>query len=927
MDFGLLDFVLFYPDEGRWDNNHGRNYRIEMPGRKRPPTPPWGDEHEAMAAEIIEKETGRNSWTLMHRFDLCHDLLGRVEVDDLDGLALLFVWLRFSAIRQLDWQRNYNTQPRELGHSLDRLTLRLAGRYAGEPGSREMVRLMMGTLGRGSNAQRVRDEILNIMHRHHIKEVSGHFMEEWHQKLHNNATPDDIAICKAYIEFMRRDGDLGRFYERLREEGVSRERMEGYERPIRSSPDFHPHLKGALIRDFEQFLGVLKEVHSGTDLGIAIHNSRRLMDEDMHGLMDYIWARHADPGTPVAELAEKVTGARRRLRGRMEGPAEEVRDLLFLDIALEDFMRTAVERRLDSGLGGEELVGLVSLALENLCLTHEDDEFTNCFHHWRRLEGMVHFQRLWSLRAKSVLDRMTRALGAFIDHYHRLLGPRAGLLGGAFQADPWAVELFTAEVLRGRPAFLLSTLLRFLDPVLRKGAELGDWQVISRGEGTGEAVVVETLRSIQGKAFPRPAVILAGSLDGDEEIPGGVAAIITPYLVDVLSHLAIRARNAGVLFAVCHEPMIMDGLKALEGRTLKLVVEASGDLAFDESYEETAAPPPSAQPFRRALARPGFTAYALRVEDFTGGHVGYKSGNLGRLLGKLPSWIELPLSVALPFGVFERVLADEGNRETAGKCGELLQRIGDEEDPGEALIGLKKSVMALSAPAELASSLRMAMEESGLGPPSDWEAAWTSIKRVWGSKWNERAFLSRRANGIPHGDLDMSVLIQRVVEAEYSYVIHTVNPFTEAGDEIYAEVVLGLGETLTGSYPGRALGFTAGKTGEGPHILSFPGKSVGFFGGGLIFRSDSNGEDLAGYAGAGLYDSFILPPPRMASLDYTGDPLIWDDRFQEDFMRAVAGVGKAVEEAMGCAQDIEGAFSKGRHYVVQARPQVGVEDG
>jgi hypothetical protein len=27
-------------------------------------------------------------------------------------------------------------------------------------------------------------------------------MEEWHQKLHNNTTPDDVPICKAYIAFL-----------------------------------------------------------------------------------------------------------------------------------------------------------------------------------------------------------------------------------------------------------------------------------------------------------------------------------------------------------------------------------------------------------------------------------------------------------------------------------------------------------------------------------------------------------------------------------------------------------------------------------------------------------------------------------------------------------------------------------------------------
>jgi len=47
-----------------------------------------------------------NSWTLMHRFNLCFDLLDRVR-NNAEGLALIYVWLRFSAVRQLDWQRNF----------------------------------------------------------------------------------------------------------------------------------------------------------------------------------------------------------------------------------------------------------------------------------------------------------------------------------------------------------------------------------------------------------------------------------------------------------------------------------------------------------------------------------------------------------------------------------------------------------------------------------------------------------------------------------------------------------------------------------------------------------------------------------------------------------------------------------------------------
>src|SRR5207247_7720056 len=95
--------------------------------------------------------------------------------------------------------------------------------YAHDAASRPLIRLMLTTVGRGGEGQEIRDEILNIMHRHHIKEVSGRFMEEWHQKLHNNTTPDDIVICEAYLAFLRGNGNLDGFYKTLRAGGVTRQ--------------------------------------------------------------------------------------------------------------------------------------------------------------------------------------------------------------------------------------------------------------------------------------------------------------------------------------------------------------------------------------------------------------------------------------------------------------------------------------------------------------------------------------------------------------------------------------------------------------------------------------------------------------------------------------------------------------------------------
>ena len=52
----------------------------------------------------------------------------------------------------------------------------------------------------------------------------------------------------------------------------------------------------------------------------------------------------------------------------------------------------------------------------------------------------------------------------------------------------------------------------------------------------------------------------------------------------------------------------------------------------------------------------------------------------------------------------------------------------------------------------------------------------------------------------------------------------------------------------------------------------YPSKSDGMFvRESLIFRSDSNGEDLEGYAGAGLYDSITMDTTQLRKVDYASD--------------------------------------------------------
>ncbi len=942
----FVEFALVHVQTSRWDSRGGANYRIELPAVERtakgslPAAPAtWPPVLEAITAELVERETSGHSWSLMHRFHLAHDLLARLSADDERGLAVLFVWLRFSALRQLDWQRKFNTKPRELAHAQDRLTRALAVCYARDGAARHALRALARTVGRGGNeGQRVRDGILEIMHRHHVKEVAGHFLEEWHQKLHNNTTPDDVVICEAYLAFLRHHGDRTIFYSTLESAGVTRERLKSYERPLRSDPDYVPHLRDGLLHDFEEFLAVLRAVHSATDLKTAIQAASGSLDERSRELLQWLWDRR-DEAAMQTWLLETVTRLREGLRERLGRPAADGRELLYLDLALEDFLRIVVERQAGDALPMEAWLHWTSLVLTNLELSRPCAELALACRHLQRVMGLPRSGREWALHARAVLERLRGALTSSLDEEARILQPLAESLGGKLGVEDWVIRIFSEEVLRGGLDFTASAAIRHLDERLRASAGMGAWLVVSRGRGSACGLLASSpsLAATQGRRFSVDTILVTDEVRGEEDLPEGVVAVLTRSDVDLLSHAAVRARNEGVFMATCWDAIALAALHARQGEPSVLRMLASGDVLIEPSARAPAAGPTHAVPRTSALVAPTppTDVFSIAPPRFLPGSVGSKSRNLQALRHSLPDGIDVPRSAALPFGVCERVLKTAANAAVAAELQSgmadlarlhaMPARSADEHAQLLAQLGrLRQAMQRLVAPPELESELRATLREVGLALDAPWADAWRCITGVWASKWNERAYWSRVKNGIDHDSLVMAVLIQEVVPSEYAFVLHTANPTTGDRDELYGELVAGLGETLVGNFPGRALGFTSRRGEQTPRLISFPSKSTALYGGHLIFRSDSNGEDLAELAGAGLYDSLVLPPARARAVDYTQHELLWNEDRLRRILCDLAELGRTVEARLGGPQDIEGAYANGRFSVVQSRPQVGV---
>ena len=911
-----IAFLLYQSDDDEWIKCGGND--IFLPLFVEDKTPDFvPHEYVDMIEAIIGCEAGHSSWTLMHRYNLCMDLIRRNKITEWT-LRIIYVWLRYSATRQLDWQRNYNTKPRELAHSQKELTYVFARLWTDYPEYRYWVRRIMNTVGRGGDGgqgQMIRDEILNIMHRNHIKETHGHFMEEWHQKLHNNTTPDDVVICKAYLAFLRSDGNVSLFYEELAKEGVTRERLKNYDRPIVSEPDFRADVKDALIYDFQNYLNILQTVHGGAELSTALSRASCRIDGELNGKIHSLFNNDGN-------RIERAVACRRELGKYIDGASDDTQllDLVYLDLAIENVVRREFESFNQDDYTG--LVNVLIFALEQMKLAGKDSsELGLAKKHWDRLTAQSNqLSGIAALEGVTVSERFARVVQDNAAELSKVIQPIAEYIGNACACDEWAVKLFSEETVRGGESFPLSKVVHVMLKHLRSEAGMGGWQVIGPGSASGTLVAVRSLHDVEAFVYEEPAILITDVVGGDEEVPNGVVGIITRVAPDLVSHLSVRTRNLGVVFGACFDDEIWNEVESLIDKSIVLSSTPTGGIIFKEGCETTTTNITKHFDVSTVKIRE-FTGWAVERKDFTREILGGKSNNLNILLGKLPEWMKLPMSMAVPFGAFEEAINAKENLEYQSMYNSLVALADKDADIN--LEKLRKLILKLNEPEGFKDKF-MSIWSACNFEDTGWSQTWVAIKKVWASKWNNRAYYSRKHLGLEHDKLQMAVLVQQVVKADYAFVIHTVNPISGNPDEVFAEVVLGLGETLVGNYPGRSLGFTYNKNDEKVEIFSLPGKSQGLFGGGVIFRSDSNGEDLEGFAGAGLYDSYLACEPETRTIDYTDERLLTDFGFRNDLCIKIGRIGVAIEKICGFAQDIEGAVQDGEYYIVQNRPQIGL---
>lgn len=73
----------------------------------------------------------------------------------------------------------------------------------------------------------------------------------------------------------------------------------------------------------------------------------------------------------------------------------------------------------------------------------------------------------------------------------------------------------------------------------------------------------------------------------------------------------------------------------------------------------------------------------------------------------------------------------------------------------------------------------------------DLEFLKNAILSVWLSLFGKRAIISRKQMSIPTEYAQMAVVVQRMVDSEFSFIMHSSDPITKNSDIVYIELACG----------------------------------------------------------------------------------------------------------------------------------------
>ena len=444
--------------------------------------------------------------------------------------------------------------------------------------------------------------------------------------------------------------------------------------------------------------------------------------------------------------------------------------------------------------------------------------------------------------------------------------------------------------------------------------------IIRKGTARGKVVACDTLSELL-KTLPKsdePVIAVVGDFakkgknDSLGYIPANVKSVIfTKTSTSMLDHNAAFVASQVSASAMIYDEKQVKALQKMAGKFIDLDIGQNG-LKLNRIKPSAIQAQETARP-KIEIPEIVNTDKLLTSKEYRPELVGNKAYRLRCLeemkqRGALKD-VEIPRSFAIPCGVFDRVLA--ANPETAAGMERRIQETNGMTDPQgiyESLEALRNATYndvtetGIKFPEGIQQEIVAFKEKIGLGDmvmvrssfngedAKGYSAAGLydsnlydyddnyfaslsdAIKSIWSSKWNLRAYMSRRANDIEHAAIKPTVIIQDFVDAQYKFTIYTKDPASD-GNKIILQM-------------------SAPKTLD-PYMI----------------RYDRDTKEIEIVQKARKSRRITLDSRfRVIGTDPINDPITKNFEQWKILLKKVCSAAEEVEREFGAAQDIEGGI-------------------
>ena len=784
--------------------------------------------------------------------------------------------------------------------------------------------------------------IRDIAHRSDIpRDLKQEIKHKLQNKLHRNASPDDLIVCEYFINKIK-------------------------------NADYSEAFK----QEFYIFYEELKGFFNSNNLDNLLNKFKEISEENLNKTQEIINVLNSND---LIKKIEVITNFRENvcikiIKNEILNEEDKIKKTLLqttsnLDIELENKLFVIISEYIynltknininkfeknyfknllnlfNFCLKNIEISQITKLQIENLRL---DFEYFNNINN--KKENLNRFEML---QMKSIVERgnnISLEICSNLEHYFDL--NNLIFLGNKLSINKKSVLVFVESFIRSNIIFQFSKCCDLLMTIIRDNLNLPPFNIINMGKVEGEFYYYENIDSFNKANLDESheKILFIENSDGTEEIPKNVVGILLNQDLSQLSHISIRVRQSGAAFCCVLEPKIfknyVNSFKNKDFVAFECLNESKINVKKTEKKEKKEKNEKNEEKNEEIKLNveesneidENVLIYSMKDENIK--NTGSKFEKIKKLyeISEKSKLFQTPFSMCIPndiykyyFNLFIEKNSDKLNKleqtdlknlelesenfkndfinfiislhkENDSKLNSILTSISN----NFSSIKTNNNLLAIRS----SSNLEDNSNQAGAGLFDSYlnidlknhEEIIEKIAKVWASVFNSRAIINRRKLNIETKLAKMAVIIMQMTEPDFCYVIHTMNPINGNSNEVYLELAVGLGETLAQSNQKGA-----------PFRLIY-----------------NRSEDSLNVINLSSYNYEIEKKSNKCKIvEYRNENLMKNEEFLIDVGKKLGKIGVFIENEISeekVGQDIEGNFmineDEGNFFIVQTRPEI-----